>query len=1044
MGSWTAALIICCCGGARLRAQIEPGYPNPYTFTTFAGGYNNAGHADGAGGSASFFAPWGVAIDPSGNIFVTDTNNGLIRKVTAAGDVTTYAGMLGAGFSDGPSSAAQFFGPMGVVADSSGNIFVADLGNSVIRKITPAGQVTTFAGTARNYGYADGTGPAAVFDAPAGLAIDASNNIYVADSGNEVIRVITPAAVVTTLAGSPGNAGYANATGSAALFYDPQGIAVDGSGNVYVSDYGNEVIRMITSAGVVSTVAGTPGATGSADGPAASASFWGPEGVAVDSAGNIYVADSANDTIRQITSSGTVSTLVGNAGFKGGADGTGSAARFNSPVGLALDSGGDIYVGDAGNNTVRKIAPGGIVTTLAGTAPGYGSTDGNGLAARFFAPNGVAVDANGNAYVADTRNSTIRKMTPAGNVTTLAGTAEVTGSVDATGSAASFKNPFGVAVDANGNVYVGDTGNNTIREISTAGAVTTLAGTAGTSGSADATGAAASFNGPSGVAVDNAGNVYVADKGNCTIRKVTQAGVVTTLAGTAGVSGTADGTGSSARFNNPEGVAVDSNGNVYIADSGNGTIRVITPLGSVSTLAGEPGGGGFKDGTGSEAIFWNPTGLAVDGSGNVFVVDSNNGLIREVTPSGTVTTLAGTLPTPTNEFEPTSSDGSGGGVRFDMPSSIALIPGGGVYVTDTGNNTIRLGFAPTPTPTPTPAPSPTPSPTPTVTPTPTPTPGGGASPTPSPTPTATPTPTPSGGASPTPTPTPTPTSGNGSGRLINLSCRAQVGTSGNVIIAGFVIGGAGTSGSEQVLVRGSGPALGLAPFNLPGVLSDPKLTLTNVSNSPNTVVTTDTGWGGSSAISNAAASVGAFPWNATSVDSAVFQSLPADNYTAEISGASNDTGVALVEVYDATPAGTYTPSSARLINLSARVQVGTGANVVFAGFVIGGTGNETVLIRASGPALGLAPFNIPGVLPDPQLTLTNVGATPNVVLATNAGWGGSALIANAAASVGAFPWSTSSKDSAILVTLPPGNYTAGVQGASGDTGVALIEVYEVQ
>ncbi len=281
------------------------------------------------------------------------------------------------------------------------------------------------------------------------------------------------------------------------------------------------------------------------------------------------------------------------------------------------------------------------------------------------------------------------------------------------------------------------------------------------------------------------------------------------------------------------------------------------------------------------------------------------------------------------------------------------------------------------------------------------------------------------------------------GRLINLSCRAQVGTGGNVIIAGYVVGGAGTSGSESVLVRGSGPALGLAPFDIPGVLPDPKLTLTNVTTTPYVVVATDTGWGGSPAIQTAAAAVGAFPWSPSSVDSAVFEALPEGNYTAEIAGASNDTGVALVEVYDATTPGTYTLASPRLINLSARVQVGTGANVVFAGFVIGGTTAKTVLIRASGPALGLAPFSVPGVLPDPQLTLTNVTTTPYVVIATNTGWGGDPEITSTAANVGAFPWSPSSNDSALLITLPPGNYTAGVAGASGDTGVALVEVYEV-
>jgi hypothetical protein len=281
------------------------------------------------------------------------------------------------------------------------------------------------------------------------------------------------------------------------------------------------------------------------------------------------------------------------------------------------------------------------------------------------------------------------------------------------------------------------------------------------------------------------------------------------------------------------------------------------------------------------------------------------------------------------------------------------------------------------------------------------------------------------------------------GRLTNISCRAQVGTGGNVMIAGFVVGGAGTSGPQSVLVRGTGPTLGVAPFNIPGVLPDPELTLSNVSNNPSTVVTTNTGWGGNAAIKAAAASVGAFSWSSSSADSAVLESLPEDNYTAEISGASGDTGVALVEVYDATPGGAYTLASPRLTNLSARVQVGTGANVVFAGFVVGGSSAKTLLIRSSGPTLAQTPFNLSGTLPDPQLTLTNVGVTPNTVVTTNTVWDGSAEIKTVAASVGAFSWGLASHDSAILITLPPGNYTAGVQGASGDTGISLIEVYEV-
>ncbi len=275
------------------------------------------------------------------------------------------------------------------------------------------------------------------------------------------------------------------------------------------------------------------------------------------------------------------------------------------------------------------------------------------------------------------------------------------------------------------------------------------------------------------------------------------------------------------------------------------------------------------------------------------------------------------------------------------------------------------------------------------------------------------------------------------GRLVNISCRSGVGTGANILIAGFVSGGAGTSGTQPVLIRGMGPAL--VPFNVTGTLPDPALSLYKGT----TVVASNTAWGGSAAISSVDAQVGAFALtNPASKDSALYvPTLSPGGYTAQIAGASGDTGVALAEVYDATPAGAYTATSPRIVNISARVQVGTGPNILIAGFVIGGSTSKTVLIRASGPAL--APFGVTGTLADPQLTLLR-GST---VLASNTGWGGDAAISGVASSVGAFGWSsTSSLDSAVLVTLPPGAYTAQVAGAAGtpsDTGVALVEVYDV-
>jgi len=325
----------------------------------------------------------------------------------------------------------------------------------------------------------------------------------------------------------------------------------------------------------VTTLAGTAGSIESTDGTGAAARFKKPYGVAVDAAGNVYVADTNNHTIRKITSAGVVTTLAGTAGSIESTDGTGAAARFNYPGGVAVDAAGNVYVADTINHLIRKITSAGVVTTLAGTAGSFGSADGTGAAARFEYPYGVAVDTAGNVYVADTDNSTIRKISPGGVVTTLAGTAGTPESDDGTGAAARFKYPSGVAVDAAGNVYVADRNNHLIRKITSGGAVTTLAGSAGTSGSTDGTGAAARFNFPWGVAVDAAGNVYVADSFNYTIRKITSGGVVTTFAGSAGSFGSTDATGAAASFNQPAGVAVDTAGNVYVADYGNNTIRKI-------------------------------------------------------------------------------------------------------------------------------------------------------------------------------------------------------------------------------------------------------------------------------------------------------------------------------------------------------------------------------------------------------------------------------------------------------------------------------------
>ena len=346
-----------------------------------------------------------IGRDTSGNVYVADRSNNRIRKVTAAGVLSTLAGSGTAGFANGRGTAARFNRPTGVFVDSSGNVYVADYYNNRIRRITAAGVVTTLAGSGTR-GHRDGIGTVARFNYPSDVAVDSAGDVYVADNLNHRIRKIEVAKAVTTLAGS-GTADFANGRGTAAQFNNPYGVAVDSAGNIYVADRENHRIRKITAAGVVSTLAGS-GTGGFANGRGASARFKYPTGVVVDSAGNIYVADEYNHRIRKIEVAKVVTTLAGN-GREGHRDGTGAAARFKDPAGVAVDSAGNVYVADYGNHRIRKITAAGVVSTLAGSGTG-GHRDGTGTATWFYSPSGVAVDSAGNIYVADRRNNRIRKM----------------------------------------------------------------------------------------------------------------------------------------------------------------------------------------------------------------------------------------------------------------------------------------------------------------------------------------------------------------------------------------------------------------------------------------------------------------------------------------------------------------------------------------------------------------------------------------------------------------------------------------------------------
>lgn len=614
--------------------------------------------------------------------------------------------------SDGTNRSARFALPFGIATDQAGSLYVADYYNHTIRRLSPSGTnwvVSTLAGRAGYAGTADGTNSDALFNAPAGVAVDNSTNIYVADSDNHTVRKIAPEGtnwVVSTLAGWPGHSGGSDGASNAARFCVPSGIALGSGGVLYVADTLNSTIRRMTPMGdswVVSTLAGFAGASGTADGTGNEARFTHPTSVAVDGTGRIYVADSDNYTIRRITQNGSswvVSTLAGSVGTSGSDDGTNDIARFGDPQGISVDSAGVVYVVEGQTNTVRRITQVGtdwVVTTLAGLAGSAGATDGTNNTARFNCPKGVAAAAQGKLFIADTYNDTIRQITIFG---TNAVTKTLAGLPLAQNATPPLSQPSGLAVDNAGCLYLADAGTHTIRKFTRFGTrweIATLAGLPGGYGSADGTNGTARFAYPRGIALDSAGILYMADTGNHTIRRVVQAGtnwVVTTVAGVPGSFGTADGTNSAARFNAPYDITVDTAGNLFVADSVNNAIRKITPVGTnwvTRTIAGVagPAAAGYADGTNSAARFDYPQSLVADAAGALYVADTWNRAIRKIAPVGTnwvTSTIAGLG----GMFSsPGSADGTNDTARFYYPRGIALGAATTLFVVDSGNANIR-------------------------------------------------------------------------------------------------------------------------------------------------------------------------------------------------------------------------------------------------------------------------------------------------------------------------------------------------------------------
>jgi sugar lactone lactonase YvrE len=658
-----------------------------FTFSTVAGAPGH-GTADGSGTSAQFFFPGGSVSDGAGNLYVSDTYNHCIRKViVATGAVSVFAGTPGtAGADDGTGTAATFNYPVGIARDPSGNLYVADSGNFAIRKITTAAEVTVFAGKIGVSGWSDGASTANMMSNVQGVAFDNTNNyLLFADTGNHCIRrVLMSSRAVEGVAGDPFSTGNADGVGTNALFRAPCGIATDSVGNAWVVDRVNHNVRQVMPDGTTTTFGGFKATAGYLDGAPSSAQFNSPSGVAVDSLGQtVYIADTGNGCVRLLNRTTFKVSTVG-------------AATLALPRGISLD-GSTLYVTDTALHAVRRMTTAGVSTFIAGRVPN-GNADGTGSAAAFNSPEGMAADTAGTIYITDTANHTVRKVALDGSVTTFAGTAGTAGSAD--GLTALFRSPTAACTDSIGNLYVSDTGNHTIRKITPDGMVSTLAGTAGSSGTTNGTGAAARFKEPRGLAIDSAGNLFVADAGNQTIRKITPAGVVSTFAGGAGVAASTDGTGTAARFKTPTGLAFDSAGNLYVTDRGNATVRKITSAGVVvSTFAGSAGNLGNVDATGTAARFRDPVAIAVDGSNNVFVTDLYYNSLRKITSARVVSTAAGqawlTNQTGILDFLPYGGDINGADTMATFFHSTALaFSGSDLFVLDRGNHALRKGTAP--------------------------------------------------------------------------------------------------------------------------------------------------------------------------------------------------------------------------------------------------------------------------------------------------------------------------------------------------------------
>jgi uncharacterized protein (TIGR03437 family) len=595
-----------------------------YTISTFAGGGLSV-NIPGTSANLCLDGSWGgIATDRAGDLFFA-CQQSVLRLDSTTGILTLVAGNGTSGFSgdNGPATSAQLATPQGIAVDSAGNLFIADYYNNRIREVS-GGVITTVVGNG-TLGFADNV-PAAgpVLYQPNGIAVDSAGNLYIADGSDRIRKVAN--GVIATVVGN-GFEGFSGDNGPAisAQLNAPGALAVDSAGNLFIADTWNNRIREVSN-GVITTVAGNGSlAFGGDNGPATGAQLT-AAGLAVDSAGNLYIADSYNSRIRKV-SNGVITTVVGNGTFAfGGDNGPATSAQLQAE-GVAVDSAGNLYV--IGGSRVRKVSNG-VITTVAGGGFSLGGDNGPATSAQFNSPGALAVDSASGLYIAD--GYRVRKVSN-GVIATVAGNG-TNGSSGDNGPATSAQLRAGsLAVDSAGNLYIADTLNNRIRKVSN-GAITTVAGN-GSPGFGGDNGPATSAQlyYPGGIVLDSAGSLYIADTYNSRIRKVAN-GVITTVAGNGMQGFKGDNIPATSALISPAGIALDSADNLYIADFYAVGIRKISN-GVIATVAGI-GTNGFSgdNGPATSAQLNLPWGVAVDSAGNVYIADAGNNRIRILTPTG--------------------------------------------------------------------------------------------------------------------------------------------------------------------------------------------------------------------------------------------------------------------------------------------------------------------------------------------------------------------------------------------------------------------------